>query len=114
MQGNQRNRFGFQPHVGVGINFKGLSDQAVPKHLREYLKSLGFERVSEAADQQLLLAAKQMNQKCFPYHQHKVRRQSDYQNPQQRRIWQQNQHRQRQQEERKRASIVRKSSQRRR
>ena len=30
--------------------FQGLSDQAVPKHLREYLKSLGFEKAQVQGD----------------------------------------------------------------
>ena len=41
MQGNQRDR---NRTMALECEFKGLSDQAVPKQLREYLKSLGFER----------------------------------------------------------------------
>ena len=34
--------------MALECEFKGLSDQAVPKHLKEYLKSLGFEKGSGA------------------------------------------------------------------
>ena len=36
--------------MALECEFKGLSDQAVPKHLREYLKSLGFERAQLQGD----------------------------------------------------------------
>ena len=40
--------------MALECEFKGLSDQAVPKHLREYLKSLGFERAQVQGDQKEL------------------------------------------------------------
>ena len=40
----------FNRTLALECEFKGLSDQAVPKHLREYLKSLGFERVQVQGD----------------------------------------------------------------
>ena len=36
--------------MALECEFKGLSDQAVPKHLKEYLKSLGFERAQVQGD----------------------------------------------------------------
>ena len=36
--------------MALECEFKGLSDQAVPKHLREYLKSLGFEKAQVQGD----------------------------------------------------------------
>ena len=36
--------------MALECEFKGLSDQAVPKQLREYLKSLGFERAQVQGD----------------------------------------------------------------
>ena len=36
--------------MALECQFKGLSDQAVPKQLREYLKSLGFGRAQVQGD----------------------------------------------------------------
>ena len=36
--------------MALECEFKGLSDQAVPKHLKEYLKSLGFEKAQVQGD----------------------------------------------------------------
>ena len=36
--------------MALVCEFKCLSDQPVPKHLREYLKSLGFERAQVQGD----------------------------------------------------------------
>ena len=40
----------FNRTMALECEFKGLSDQAVPKHLKEYLKSLGFKRAQVQGD----------------------------------------------------------------